>query len=410
MRARQSAPCCADCPAVVAGLLATCFASSRRAGSPAAKHCRRRHPRASEPWEVRRAALQQRDRFDLSGRIAVAAAQEGFNAKLRWKQQGAHSNLALDGPLGVGGVRITAEGSALKVINSRGQQLDSEAARQRDDCEARLRAAASQACGTGCSACPTPRTPRMKCSTTSKRLATLRQDGWQIDYASYSTAVRPVAAFAGDAEARRRARAAAGGRLGLVSAGRGIGGAGRPRLARAGEAESVPARHRSPARRLPRPADALSAHRPVRRHRHHRPRRRRASSALAGPADIPPETDLVVRAARALQAATGTPLGAGLRVRKRIPHGWRTGRRKLGRGHHPHRPEPPLGLWTCPCARLAEIGLTLGSDVPVFVYGSSAWAEGRGEVLDARRAAGAAGIVVIHPRVHVATAAGVPGP
>jgi outer membrane biogenesis lipoprotein LolB len=51
---------------------------------------------------VRREALQQRDHFDLSGRIAVAAAQEGFNAKLRWQQQGSRSNLALDGPLGVG--------------------------------------------------------------------------------------------------------------------------------------------------------------------------------------------------------------------------------------------------------------------------------------------------------------------
>src|SRR5689334_11565765 len=42
---------------------------------------------------------------------------------------------------------------------------------------------------------------------------------------------------------------------------------------------------------------------------------------IAGPADIPPDTDLIVRAARALKAATGTPLGANLRVRKRIPVG-----------------------------------------------------------------------------------------
>src|SRR5262245_1007766 len=51
-------------------------------------------PTPSGSWEERRAALQGRDRFDLTGRIAVAAAQEGFNAKLRWMQQGARSNLS----------------------------------------------------------------------------------------------------------------------------------------------------------------------------------------------------------------------------------------------------------------------------------------------------------------------------
>ena len=39
----------------------------------------------------------------------------------------------------------------------------------------------------------------------------------------------------------------------------------------------------------------------------------------AGPPGVPPEADLVVRAARTLKAATGTALGASLRVRKRIP-------------------------------------------------------------------------------------------
>src|SRR5688572_26686146 len=80
-------------------------------------------PLPSEPWEVRRAALQARGNFDLSGRIAVAAAQEGFNAKLRWQQEGTRSQLALDGPLGVGGVRITSDGNLLSVLNSRGEQL-----------------------------------------------------------------------------------------------------------------------------------------------------------------------------------------------------------------------------------------------------------------------------------------------
>jgi outer membrane lipoprotein LolB len=142
-------------------------------------------PAPTEPWEVRRAALQQRDQFDLSGRIAVAAAQEGFNAKLRWKQQGARSNLALDGPLGVGGVRITAEGTNLNVVNARGQQLDSDAARNeittRLGFEPPLQSLRFWVQGV-----PDPSHPAEEVLDDEKRLATLRQDGWQIDYGTYT--------------------------------------------------------------------------------------------------------------------------------------------------------------------------------------------------------------------------------
>jgi outer membrane lipoprotein LolB len=142
-------------------------------------------PAPSEPWEVRRTALQQRDRFDLSGRIAVAAAQEGFNAKLRWKQQGTRSNLALDGPLGVGGVRITSDGHTLNVVNSRGEQLDSDAARSeiaaRLGFEPPLDSLRFWVLGV-----PDPSRPADEVLDDSQRLATLRQDGWQIDYGTYT--------------------------------------------------------------------------------------------------------------------------------------------------------------------------------------------------------------------------------
>ena len=123
---------------------------------------------------------------------------------------------------------------------------------------------------------------------------------------------------------------------------------------------------------------------------------------LAGPAEVPAEFDLVVRAARALQAAAGTPLGASLRVKKRIPMGGGLG----GGSSDAATTLIALNhLWTLnlPPAALAEIALTLGSDVPLFVYGSSAWAEGRGEVLTPVELPDR-WFVVIHPRVRVATA------
>lgn len=111
-----------------------------------------------------------------------------------------------------------------------------------------------------------------------------------------------------------------------------------------------------------------------------RPRPDGRIERLAGLDGLPPEQDLVVRAARALQHAAGTSLGADIAVSKRIPAGG-----GLGGGSSDaatvlraldHLWGTGLGV-----GRLASLGLALGADVPVFVHGRSAWAEGVGEVL-----------------------------
>ena len=120
-----------------------------------------------------------------------------------------------------------------------------------------------------------------------------------------------------------------------------------------------------------------------------------------GPAEVPPESDLVVRAARALQAAAGTRLGASLRVRKRIPMGGGLG------GGSSDAATTLLALdalWGCRLGvdALARLGLPLGADVPVFVRGFSAWAEGVGERLTPVELP-QRWYVVIHPGVAVST-------
>jgi 4-diphosphocytidyl-2-C-methyl-D-erythritol kinase len=106
-----------------------------------------------------------------------------------------------------------------------------------------------------------------------------------------------------------------------------------------------------------------------------------AITRVSGPDSIPPEQDLTVRAARLLAATTGVALGARLQLRKRLPTGG-----GLGGGSSDAATVLRVlnHLWDTglPVARLAELGLTLGADVPVFVYGSSAWGEGRGERLE----------------------------
>ena len=93
-----------------------------------------------------------------------------------------------------------------------------------------------------------------------------------------------------------------------------------------------------------------------------------------------PDHDLSLRAARALQQASGTALGADLSVLKRVP--WGAG---LGGGSS-DAASTLLALnrlWGLhwPRERLQTIALTLGADVPFFVGGRNAFVEGIGERL-----------------------------
>jgi len=95
---------------------------------------------------------------------------------------------------------------------------------------------------------------------------------------------------------------------------------------------------------------------------------------------VPPEQDLVVRAARALQQATGTRQGARIALEKRIPQGGGLG------GGSSDAASTLIALnrlWGTGLSRrdLMALALPLGADVPVFVFGQSAFAEGVGEVL-----------------------------
>src|SRR5688572_7958786 len=86
-------------------------------------------PGADAPWELQRAALETFDRYSLAGRVAVAANGQGFTAGLRYQQQPRRADLSLDGPLGIGGLRVGLAGHEIEVINSKGQRLDGPAAR-----------------------------------------------------------------------------------------------------------------------------------------------------------------------------------------------------------------------------------------------------------------------------------------
>ncbi|MCC6173073.1 MAG: 4-(cytidine 5'-diphospho)-2-C-methyl-D-erythritol kinase [Gammaproteobacteria bacterium] len=108
--------------------------------------------------------------------------------------------------------------------------------------------------------------------------------------------------------------------------------------------------------------------------------RRIDDASARPPSGVAPDQDLCVRAARALQAASGTALGVDIRLRKRIPLGG-----GLGGGSSDAATTLLVlnTLWSCglDIEQLVNIGLQLGADVPVFIRGQSAWADGVGERL-----------------------------
>jgi len=117
---------------------------------------------------------------------------------------------------------------------------------------------------------------------------------------------------------------------------------------------------------------------------------------------VPAESDLVVRAARALQAVSGSRFGAEIGVLKRIPMGGGLG------GGSSDAASVLLALnrlWGCGLSRkaLQEIGLKLGADVPFFIFGETAFAEGVGENL-CPLAVPPAWYVMVAPPVSVPTA------
>jgi 4-diphosphocytidyl-2-C-methyl-D-erythritol kinase len=118
---------------------------------------------------------------------------------------------------------------------------------------------------------------------------------------------------------------------------------------------------------------------------------------------VPPEHDLTVRAALLLKNHTGSAEGVDIQIDKRLPMG-------AGLGGGSSDAATTLlalnRLWKLdlPREELQALALKLGADVPFFVFGKNAFAEGVGEALEAVQLP-ARNFLVVTPRVHVPTAA-----
>ena len=129
-------------------------------------------------------------------------------------------------------------------------------------------------------------------------------------------------------------------------------------------------------------------------HFERRPGGKLSSEDLGAPL---PEEDLTIRAARALQQASGTSEGAHIAIEKRLPA-------EAGIGGGSSDAASCLlalnRLWglRLPLSSLENIGLALGADVPFFLRGHSAWVEGVGEKITPVQLPPARFVVVKPPR------------
>lgn len=120
-------------------------------------------------------------------------------------------------------------------------------------------------------------------------------------------------------------------------------------------------------------------------------------------ADVPAEHDLTVRAATLLKAHTGSAEGVEIEIDKRLPMG-------AGLGGSSSDAATTLlalnRLWKLdlPREELQALALRLGADVPFFVFGKNAFAEGVGESLDVVQLP-PRHFLVVTPRVQISTAA-----
>jgi outer membrane lipoprotein LolB len=134
-------------------------------------------------WETRRAVLSRIDDWQFKGRIGVRAGDEGFNANLRWEQQGDLFHAAVSGPLGIGKVRMEGEGGTVTVTDNDGKvhQLEDADAELRELYGWTLPVASLRYWALGL---PDPASPAAT-EFTGGRLARLEQRDWTVRFSDY---------------------------------------------------------------------------------------------------------------------------------------------------------------------------------------------------------------------------------
>lgn len=160
----------------------------------------------SADWPQRRLLLQQLRQFACSGRVAVSANGQGFNAQFNWQQMAGDAELSLRGPLGAGGLIVQSRAGELALQAADGRKFDGAAAR------AELERAIGAplpigALGYWLLGVPQPdvgvtETVAAAVAMQPAQLAALRQQDWQVDYQTHAGLPRQMTLTSGSTRVR----------------------------------------------------------------------------------------------------------------------------------------------------------------------------------------------------------------
>ena len=139
---------------------------------------------AIDSWDTRTAVLGDLKDWQLRGRIAVKAGEEGFNGKFNWSQNGDAFSATVGGPLGMGTVRIEGDGRTVVLTDKDGV----ETVLQNAELELRYRygwtipVASLRYWALGI---PDPAEPAVTEVDDDGRLVRLEQRGWLVQISRY---------------------------------------------------------------------------------------------------------------------------------------------------------------------------------------------------------------------------------
>ena len=157
-------------------------------------------------WPQRRALLQQLQAYECAGRVAVSAPGQGFNAQFVWRQAADAAQLNLRGPLGAGGLIVTASGARIALQSTDGRQFDGDAARA--ELERAIGAPLPVAAlGRWLLGVPQPgnaatETLAPLVNGQPAQLSALEQQGWRVDYQPHSGVPRLITLATGGTRVR----------------------------------------------------------------------------------------------------------------------------------------------------------------------------------------------------------------
>lgn len=144
-------------------------------------------PNTNTPWQTRERALSTLNQWQLSGKIAVIAPQNSGSASVTWQQNAQQYNITLLAPLGAGGMTLTGNDHhiTLKTTDGKVAEADSPEALLRDNGGLNIPVSSLRYWIRGL---PAPGGNPQLHFDSFGRLSQIQQNGWNIDYLSYTHA------------------------------------------------------------------------------------------------------------------------------------------------------------------------------------------------------------------------------